>query len=55
MSTRSQILANRQNAQASTGPRTAQGKSTSSGNALKHGLSAGFRVLQSEIRTISTT
>jgi hypothetical protein len=48
MSTRSQILANRQNAQASTGPRTAQGKSTSSGNALKHGLSAGFRVLQSE-------
>ncbi|MGA2185152.1 MAG: hypothetical protein ABSH47_19210 [Bryobacteraceae bacterium] len=48
MSTESQILANRRNAQASTGPRTAQGKSISSANALKHGLSAGFRVLQSE-------
>jgi hypothetical protein len=48
MATRAQILANRRNAQASTGPRTAQGKSISSGNALKHGLRAGFRVLQSE-------
>jgi hypothetical protein len=48
MATPAQILANRRNAQASTGPRTAQGKSISSGNALKHGLSARFRVLQSE-------
>ncbi|MGA2181387.1 MAG: hypothetical protein ABSH47_00025 [Bryobacteraceae bacterium] len=48
MSTESQILANRRNAQASTGPRTAHGKSISSANALKHGLSAGFRVLQNE-------
>ncbi|MGA2184248.1 MAG: hypothetical protein ABSH47_14595 [Bryobacteraceae bacterium] len=48
MSTESQILANRRNALASTGPRTAQGKSISSGNAIKHGLSAGFRVLTNE-------
>ncbi|MGA2185236.1 MAG: hypothetical protein ABSH47_19630 [Bryobacteraceae bacterium] len=48
MSTEAQILANRRNALASTGPRTAQGKSISSGNATKHGLSAGFRVLTNE-------
>ncbi|MGA2183538.1 MAG: hypothetical protein ABSH47_10960 [Bryobacteraceae bacterium] len=48
MATDSQILANRRNAQASTGPRTAEGKSSSSGNATKHGLSAGFRVLTNE-------
>ena len=48
MSTESQILANRRNALASTGPRTAQGKSISSGNATKHGLSAAFRVLTNE-------
>jgi hypothetical protein len=48
MSTESQILANRRNALRSTGPRTAQGKSISSGNATKHGLSAAFRVLTNE-------
>ena len=48
MTTESQILANRRNALASTGPRTAQGKSISSGNATKHGLSAGFRVFTNE-------
>jgi hypothetical protein len=34
-----QIAANRRNAQRSTGPRTAAGKSISSRNALRHGLS----------------
>ena len=48
MTTESQILANRRNALASTGPRTPEGKSISSGNATKHGLSAGFRVLTNE-------
>jgi hypothetical protein len=48
MSTQAQIQANRINAQASTGPRTPEGKSVSSANATKHGLSAGFRVLSNE-------
>ncbi|MGA2185690.1 MAG: hypothetical protein ABSH47_21945 [Bryobacteraceae bacterium] len=48
MSTESQILANRRNALASTGPRTTEGKSRSSANATKHGLSAAFRVLTNE-------
>jgi hypothetical protein len=48
MATQAQTSANQRNAQASTGPRTAQGKSASSGNATKHGLSAAFRVLTNE-------
>jgi hypothetical protein len=32
----------------STGPRTLEGESHSDGNALKHGLCSGFRVLQAE-------
>src|SRR5437870_5718536 len=40
MSTVKQIEANRENAKRSTGPRTPQGKSASSRNALKHGLYA---------------
>jgi hypothetical protein len=48
MSTESQVNANRRNAQSSTGPRTPEGKSISSGNATKHGLSAAFRVLPNE-------
>ena len=39
MTTARQIAANLRNAQRSTGPRTAAGKSTSSRNALRHGLS----------------
>jgi hypothetical protein len=39
MATARQIEANRKNAKRSTGPRTAAGKSISSGNALRHGLS----------------
>jgi hypothetical protein len=48
MSTEAQIDANRRNAQKSTGPSTPEGKTQSSANALKHGLAAGFRVLQAE-------
>ena len=39
MTTARQMAANLRNAQRSTGPRTAVGKSTSSRNALRHGLS----------------
>ena len=39
MATAKQVAANSRNAQRSTGPRTAAGKSTSSRNALRHGLS----------------
>jgi hypothetical protein len=35
-----QIIANRQNAQKSTGPKTETGKKTSSHNAITHGLHA---------------
>jgi len=40
MATQRQIAANRRNARRSTGPRTAQGKSISSLNAVKHGILA---------------
>ena len=40
MATPAQILANRENAQHSTGPTTDQGKSASAGNAVRHGLTA---------------
>jgi hypothetical protein len=40
MSTEAQILANRCNAQKSTGPRTSEGKTKVSQNAVKHGLTA---------------
>jgi hypothetical protein len=38
MATKKQIMANKANAQKSTGPRTAEGKQTSSRNAVRHGL-----------------
>jgi hypothetical protein len=48
MATTAQILANQQNAQKSTGPRSPEGKAASAQNAAKHGLSSAFRVLQHE-------
>jgi hypothetical protein len=43
-----QLLANRQNAQKSTGPRTPEGKAVSSRNAVKHGLYARDTVITSK-------
>ncbi len=48
MASQRQIAANRLNAQASTGPRTAEGKAASSGNALTHGLTARTVLLAGE-------
>jgi hypothetical protein len=48
MATELQILANRLNAQKSTGPRTFQGKAAVSQNAVKHGLFADHDVICSE-------
>ena len=61
MSSQSQFNANRKNAQASTGPKSPEGKSAVSQNARKHGLSAklvslspeeqpDFDLLQSDLR-----
>jgi len=46
--TRAVLAANRANAQSSTGPRTKQGKSNSSCNALRHGILARKVVLDTE-------
>jgi hypothetical protein len=48
MSTDRQIEANKQNAQLSTGPRTAEGKARVALNALKHGLTGQQMVLPNE-------
>jgi len=48
MSTEAQIIANRRNAQKSTGPRTSEGKAAVSQNAVKHGFSARQAVISSE-------
>jgi hypothetical protein len=48
MATELQILANRLNAQNSTGPRTSQGKAAVSQNAVKHGLFADHDVISLE-------
>jgi len=48
MSTEAQINANRQNAQKSTGPKTAEGKAAVSKNAVKHGLFAAETVIEGE-------
>ena len=48
MATPAQILANRANAQKSTGPRSAEGKAASRFNALKHGLDAQSAILPGE-------
>jgi len=48
MATEAQFLANRRNAQKSTGPRTNEGKTAVSQNALAHGLTASRDVISSE-------
>src|SRR5215831_3953258 len=48
MSTTAQILANRQNAAYSTGPKSPEGKLASSRNATRHGLAGVFTVLPHE-------
>jgi hypothetical protein len=48
VATSAQLLANRNNAALSTGPRTRDGKAASSRNAIKHDLSSAFRVLAHE-------
>jgi hypothetical protein len=48
MSTEAQILANRCNAQKSTGPRSSQGKTAIMQNSLKHGLTARQDVIFTE-------
>jgi len=48
MATEAQLIANRRNAQKSTGPRTSEGKSAVSQNAVKHGLLAARNVINSE-------
>jgi len=48
MATESQMLANRRNAQKSTGPRTIQGRAAVSQNAVKHGLYARQDIISLE-------
>lgn len=48
MATQAQITANRRNALRSTGPRTSQGMTIASQNALKYGFSAHQAVISSE-------
>ena len=48
MSTQAKIIANRRNAQKSTGPRTREGKAVASKNSIKHGLLAHQTIISSE-------
>jgi hypothetical protein len=48
MATQAQILANRRNAQHSTGPRSVEGKAVSRFNALKTGIAAKSQVIPGE-------
>ncbi|MHC4426519.1 MAG: hypothetical protein ACYSYV_10530 [Planctomycetota bacterium] len=48
MSTEAQIKANQENAQKSTGPKTAEGKAAVSQNAVKHGLFSSHDVVKGE-------
>jgi hypothetical protein len=50
MSTTTQIQANRENAQKSTGPKSVEGKAISAKNAVKHGLFAVETVIKGENR-----
>jgi hypothetical protein len=48
MASEAQVLANRRNAQKSTGPRTEEGKAVAAQNAVKHGLLARDDVIKTE-------
>src|SRR5262245_50472687 len=48
MASEAKLVANRQNALNSTGPKTAEGKARASANALTHGLTARHFVAQGE-------
>jgi len=48
MATEAQVVANRLNAQKSTGPRTSEGKAVASQNAVRHGLLAQQVVIRGE-------
>ena len=48
MASEAQVVANRSNAQRSTGPRTPEGKATVSQNAVRHGLLAREVVIKGE-------
>jgi hypothetical protein len=50
MSTEAQVAANQQNAQHSTGPKSAEGKATICLNAFRHGLAGAFMILPDEPR-----
>jgi len=50
MATKAQVVANRRNAEKSTGPHTPEGKAAVSQNAVKHGLLAGHDVIRGEDR-----
>jgi hypothetical protein len=50
MSTEAQVAANQQNAQRSTGPKSATGKATICLNAFRHGLAGAFMILPDEMR-----
>ena len=52
MATEKQIAANRRNAQLSTGPRTEDGKRTSSLNAYRHGLTGQIEVMTPEEKEV---
>jgi hypothetical protein len=52
MASEAQILANRRNAEKSTGPRTEEGKAASARNSLKHGLFAWHDLISSEDREV---
>jgi hypothetical protein len=50
MSTEAQIAANQENAQLSTGPKSAQGRARICLNAFRHGLAGAFMILSDEVR-----
>ena len=50
MPTEAQVAANRENAQKSTGPKSADGKTRICLNAFRHGLAGAFMILSDEVR-----